>query len=150
AIYISHHPDFAPLALHESVEQIKELHQKVVIVSVQVSQSAHIPSADRALFSTLRYADGISSLSLTYGYHDVINVPKTLQSLRPVIPELNFDSSHASYFVSSSKLRLTKRRNLARWRKGLYQLMARNARSNSDYYHLPIERTIEMQALLRL
>jgi KUP system potassium uptake protein len=150
AIYISHHPGFAPLAFHATIEEIHELAEKVVVVYVQVTDQAHIPNDERAVFDSLEYDDGISSLSLSYGFHDVLNIPKTLKGLRHLSPELDFDPTKADYFVSLSKVVTSKRHNLAGWRKTLYRLMARNASSPSDYYKLPADRTIEMSTLIKL
>jgi KUP system potassium uptake protein len=150
AVYISHHPNFAPLALHAAVDDLNELHEKVVVLSVQVITEAHVPVEERAVFDGLQYDDGISHLSLTYGYHDSINIPKTLQSLRHLSPELDFNSEKAIYFVSRSRVIAGKKHNLMGWRKALYCLMARNAISTSDHYKLPIDRTVEMQSLIKL
>jgi KUP system potassium uptake protein len=150
AIYISHHPNLAPLALHATVEELHELHEKVVIVSVEITNSSHVPEKNRAVFDNLKYNDGISHLNLFYGFHDHINIPKTLKSLRQLNPEIDFDTDTASYFISLSKVVPSNRHNLARWRKTLYSMMSRNALSSSDYYKLPIDRTVEMSSLIEL
>lgn len=150
AVYIGHHPDFAPLALHATVEELHELPNKVVIVSVQTTTAAHVPQEKRAVFDNLGYLDGISHLTLLYGFHDTINVPRDLQQAQHLSPELNFDTNEVPYFVSLSKVVPTKRHNLAGWRKSLYCLMSRNAASTSDYYKLPVTRTEEMQSLIKL
>lgn len=150
AVYIGHHDGLTPLALHATVEQLHELHEKVVIVSVNITTAAHVPEEERAVFNNLGYEDGISSLTLSYGFHDAPNVPKTLKTLRHTNPELDFNPDEASYFVSLSKIVPTKRRNLARWRKSLYSIMANNAVSTSDYYKLPIDRTVEIRSLIEL
>jgi len=150
AVYISHHARIAPLALHATVEELRELHEKVVVIFVRITNTAHVPEHKRAAFDNLAYNDGISYLSLTYGYHDVVNIPKTLESLRGLSPELDFDPNDASYFVSQSSIVITNRRNLARWRKQLYVAMARNATNADEYYKLPVERTMEMRSLIRL
>jgi KUP system potassium uptake protein len=150
AVYISHHPNFAPLALHAAVDDLNELHEKVVIISVQVVTAAHVPTEERASFNSLQYNDGISHLSLTYGFHDSINIPKTLESVRHMSPELDFDPKKAVYFVSRSRIIPGGQRNLMKWCKSLYCLMASNATSTSDHYKLPIDRTIEMQSLIKL
>ncbi len=150
AIYINHHADRAPLALHTTIEQLHELHEKVVIVSVDITDSAHIPEEERFTFDSLKYDDGVSHLSLVYGFHDSPNVPKTLQSLRHISPELDFNPGDASYFVSLSKIVPTRKHTMARWRKYLYALMDRNALSPSDYYRLPTERTVEIRSLIEL
>ncbi len=150
AVYISHHARAAPLALHATVEELRELHEKVVVLFVKITNTAHVPEPERAVFDGLKYQDGISYLSLTYGYHDMVNIPRTLESLRGLSPELDFDAADASYFISQSSMALTKRHNLARWRKYLYMAMARNAASTDEYYKLPVERTMEMRSLIRL
>ncbi len=150
AVYIGHHHDLAPLALHAAVEELHELHEKVVILSVKITTHPHIPENDRYVFDDLGYNDGISHVSLSYGYHDVPNIPKTLESMRHVSPELDFDQSDVAYFISQTRVVPTKRHNMASWLKPLYIIMARNALSSSDYYRLPINRTIELRSLLKL
>jgi KUP system potassium uptake protein len=150
AIYIGHHSDLAPLALHATLEDLHELHKKVVIVSVEVTTASHIPETKRAIFDDLGYNDGIIHVSLSFGFHDSLNIPETLKNVRHLNPEFDFDLKNASYFVSLSKVIPSKRHNLARWRKSLYYLMARNEINTSDYYKLPIEHTVEMRSFIKL
>ena len=150
AVYIGHHEGLTPLALHAAVEELHELHQKVVIVYVKASTTSHVPEDERAEFNDLGFADGISQLTLTYGFHDSPNIPKSLKAVRNLSPELDFDPNSASYFVSLTKVVPTKRRNLAGWRKSIYSMMSRNSLSASDYYRLPIDRTIEISTLVKL
>lgn len=151
AVYISHHPDRASLALHATVNELHELSQKVVLVTVNTTDTAHVPEAERAVFDDLRYKDdGISHVTLYYGFHDSPNIPHALSTLSRTNPELAFDPTKAAYFISLSKVTTTNRHNLSRWRKSLYSLMARNALSTTDYYKLPTERTLEMRSLIKL
>ncbi|HVX57181.1 MAG TPA: KUP/HAK/KT family potassium transporter, partial [Candidatus Saccharimonadales bacterium] len=150
-VYMANHPDRAPMALHTSVEELHELSEKVVLVTVHITNAAHVPEEERAVFDNLRYKDdGISHVTLFYGFHDSPNVPRALEALRHTSPELNFDPEKSAYFTSPSKVVRTRRRNLAAWRKTLYLLMARNALSATDYYKLPVERTVEMRSLIKL
>lgn len=151
AVYLGHHADRAPMALHATVEELHELSERVVLVTVRTTNEAHIPEDERAVFDNLRYKDdGISHVTLSYGFHDSPNVPRTLATLRQTSPELDFDPDDAAYFISLSKVVKTNRRNLSGWRKSLYSLMSRNALSATDYYKLPVERTLEMRSLIKL
>jgi KUP system potassium uptake protein len=150
AVFIGHHENYTPMALRVTAEQMHELPRKVAIVIVQTTTEAHVPPEERATFDDLTYNDGISQVILRYGFHDVIDVPRTLQGLRGLSPELDFDPYHAEYFVSLTKVISSDKRNLARWRKLLYRLMARNRLSTSDFYKLPIKHTEEMQSLIKL
>lgn len=150
AIYIGHHIDLTPLALINTLEDMHELQEKVVIVTVEITTVAHIPEARRAKIDELGYRDGISQVKLSYGFHDIVNVPEELKYIRKLDPELDFDLDKASYFISLSRVVPSNRHNLPLWRKHLYCLMARNALSTSDYYKLPIGQTVEMRTLIKL
>lgn len=151
AVYIAHHPGRTPLALRATVDELRELHQKVAIVYVRTSSHAHVPEDKRAEINDLGFrSDGISQVILTFGFHDSPNIPDTLSHLRHHSNELNFNPKRATYFVSRARIMPTKRRNLALWRKSLYRLLARNTVNSSDYYHLPTDHTIEMSSLIKL
>lgn len=150
AVYISNHPNMAPLSLHASAEDMHELHEKAVIVSIIIEQNAHVPKAERAIFNPLNYDDGISQLILNFGFNDTINLPRALEDCRGISPELDFDPKVASYFVSRSKVVITKKRNLAYWRKIIYSMLHSNAMSASDYYKLPVNQTVEIRSLIKL
>ena len=150
AVYIGHHASYTPLALRAAVEKLHELHERVIIVIVRTSSSAHVPENERVEYSPLAYDDGISQLKITYGYHDSPNIPHTLRALVGTRPELDFNPDKVSYFISLSRIVPSRRRNMAGWRKHLYAIMSRNALSTSDYYKLPIDRTMEMRALIEL
>lgn len=150
AVYISHSPHFAPLALRETLEELHELPDKILIVSIEVSNHAHVPEDERAEFDNLGYEDGISHLKLTYGYHDTVNIPKALQSRRHLSPELDIDPKKAAYYISRYKVVPTKRHNMAGWRKILYSFLSRNSLSHSDYYKLPLNHTQEVSSLIKL
>ena len=150
AVYISHHQGYTPLALHSTINELHELHEKVIIVSVDTSNSPHVPEKQRAVYDGLIHDDGISHISLTYGFHDSINIPKTLKTVVGKTSELDFDPEEVSYFVSLAKIVPTNRPNMAHWRKTLYSIMAHNAVSSSDYYKLPTNKTAEIHSLIEL
>lgn len=150
AVYISHHPGMAPLALHAAVENMHELQEKVVILYVKMTDEAHVPEHERATVDSLHYDDGISQVTLTYGFHDMPNIPHALEALRKVSSELNFNPLHAAYFISLTTVLPTRRHNMARWRKSLYALMARNSLSTTNYYKLPLNSTEEVHTLVPL
>ena len=151
AIYIGHHVGNAPLALHETVEQLHELHENVVVVTVQTTDKPHVPESLRVIFDGLGHPDdGISHVTLRFGYKDMPNVPKALQLAREKDPEVDFDPQEATYFTSVSHPVIVHNRRMSKWRKHLYLLMDRNANDPSGYFKLPLDRTIEMRTFLEL
>lgn len=149
AVYLGHHTMLTPLALRATVEELHELPERVIIVSIKTSTAAHVSDEHRiTLDESLNNVSGISHVTLLYGFNDRINVPHALR--RHLNPILTFDETQIVYFVSLTQVVLTKRHTLAQWRKFLYRLMARNALTASDYYKLPVNRTEEMQSLIKL
>lgn len=151
AIYIGHHVGNAPLALHETVEQLHELHENIVVVTVQTTDKPHVPESSRVVFDGLGHPDdGISHVTLRFGYKDMPNIPKALQLAREKDPEVDFDPQKATYFTSVSQPVIVRNHRMAKWRKQLYLLMDRNANDPSGYFKLPLDRTIEMRTFLEL
>ncbi|QHN42517.1 potassium transporter Kup [Candidatus Mycosynbacter amalyticus] len=151
AIYLGHHPGYTPLALHTAVDQLHELHERAVIVNVITAPVPHVSPEDRIVYDDLGSPDdGISHLTLQFGFKDVVHVPHALTDLQHISPEVDFEPTDVTYFISTSEPSLTRRHNLARWRKYLYRSMAANAADPTDYYHLPPERTLELRSFIDL
>jgi KUP system potassium uptake protein len=151
AVYLGHHVGNAPLALHETMEQLHELHEKVVVVTVQTSDKPHIPERSRVVFDGLGHPDdGISHVTLQFGYKDTPNVPKALEVARDKSPEVDFDPYEATYFTSISQPVIVQNHRMAKWRKMLFLFMDRNANNPSTYFKLPLDRTVEMRSFLEL
>jgi KUP system potassium uptake protein len=151
AIYIGHHVGFTPTALHSAIDVVKELHESIMIIYVQTANLAHVDPNDRVAVDSLGSKnDGISTITITYGFHDTPNIPKTLEGIRHITDELNINPKEAVYFISLSRIVVSKRHTMRSWQKSLYQIMSRNSLSSSDYYHLPVENTVEMRTLIKI
>lgn len=151
AVYLGQHAGNAPLALHETLEQLHELHENIAVVTVQTTDKPHIAERSRIVFDGLGHPDdGISHVTLRFGYKDTPNVPKALELAREKSSEIDFDPYKATYFTSVSQPVITHNHRMAKWRKKLYLFMDRNATNPSDYFKLPLERTVEMRSFLEL
>ncbi len=151
AVYLGHHVGNAPLALHETLDQLHEMHEKVVVMTVQTSTKPHIPERSRIVFDGLGHPDdGISHVTVQFGYKDTPNVPRALEAAREKSPEVDFDPYEATYFTSISQPTIVHNHRMARWRKALYLFMDRNANNPSSYFKLPLDHTVEMRTFLEL
>ncbi len=151
AVYIGHHAGNAPMALHATLDQLHELHEDVVVVTVKTTNEAHVPEKRRVVFDGLGHPDdGISHLTLRFGYKDVPNVPRALETARHKSPEVDFNPMTATYFISTVQPTIIRNKRMATWRKRLYLLMDRNADTTSKYFKLPIDKTVEMRSFIEL
>lgn len=151
AVYLGHHTGNAPMALHATLDQLHELHEHVVVVTVKTTNAAHVPESSRITFDELGHPDdGISHLTLKFGYKDIPNVPHALELARSKSPELDFNPYTATYFTSVTQPTIVRNRRMAKWRKQLYLFLDRNADNHSQYFRLPIDHTVEMRSFLEL
>lgn len=151
AVYIGHHAGNAPMALHATLDRLHELHEHVMVISVKTMNAAHVPEKQRVIFDELGHPDdGISHMTLKFGYKDIPNIPHALETDRNKSPEADFNPQTATYFISVTQPIIVHNKRMARWRKQLYLFMDRNADTSSKYFKLPLDRTIEMRSFIEL
>ncbi|MGN6246368.1 MAG: potassium transporter Kup [Motilibacteraceae bacterium] len=148
------HPtkETAPLALRANLEHNHVLHDHVVIVSAVAENVPHMSGPGQVEVDDLGFDDdGISHLTVRYGFSDNPDIPSALRAARRLHPDLvPFDPDQTSYFLSRGTIHRTERSGMARWRKALFAAMARNAVNPADVFGLPAERTVVMGTVVDL
>jgi len=148
------HPskETTPLALRAQVEHNRVLHERVIIVSGRTANVPHIPWDQRVTVDDLGDpSDGIVHIAAEFGFQDPTDFPALLRyAYERQIPGLegDLDPAHASYFLSRTILRRTRRPGM--WRKMLVVAMAHSAADQAEFLCLPVDRTISMGARLDL
>jgi KUP system potassium uptake protein len=144
AVFLNANRDTTPLALRANFEHNNVLHASVVIVSVMVERVPHIRETQRVTIDDLGYGDdGIVHLTMTVGFQDDVDIPRTLRRAAKRL-EGDIDLSDASYFISRMSLVLTRAPGMAMWRKKLFIAMSRNVSNPVAYFGLPDDRTVVM------
>jgi len=152
-----------PLALRANVELNHVLHEKVIIVSVDIERVPHVPEAERVvvepgiLFSGATgdpldvSADSFSRLTLRFGFLDEPDIPSTLRhAAEHHLLQGDPDLDQAFYFLSQIAIVPTRAPGMVPWRKKLFVTMARNAANPAEYYRLPDDRTVMMSGRVDL
>ena len=144
AVYLNSHAQTTPLALRANVEHNHILHERVIILSVQTERVPHVYHADRLTCDELGHAaDGITGLSVRFGFQDAPNVPAMLHlAVREKLLEQSLDLRGISYFLSQITIVPTKSRDMNPWRKRLFLVLARNAANPVVYFRLPDDQTV--------
>ncbi|HET9094994.1 MAG TPA: KUP/HAK/KT family potassium transporter, partial [Solirubrobacteraceae bacterium] len=152
AVFLNPTGATTPLALRSLVEHTHSVPERLLIVSVLSRSVPHVPR-DR-LFSVKRIGPGrcpAMHIVVRTGYRDRTSIPALLQLARKLgYLERNLDLEGATYFISRMTITESDEPDLARWRKKLFLLMARNAASPIDHFGLPIERTVLMGSQVSL
>jgi KUP system potassium uptake protein len=152
AIFLNASGETTPLALRSLVEHTHTLPEKVLIVSVVSKSVPHVLRERR--FRVKRMGRGrcqVLHVVVNNGYRDTNSVPELLQLARKMGHlERNLDLEGASYFISRITLAETDKPEMAKWRKKVFLLMARNAASPIEHFGLPVDRTVLMGSQVSL
>jgi KUP system potassium uptake protein len=149
-VFLNANIETTPLALRANLEHNGTVHENVVIVSVQTLRVPHVPEDDRVSVDDLGYRDdGITHLTVRYGFQDTIDIPRTLRMCAKRI-ETDVDLDAVSYFVSRITIVPTDAPGMAPWRKKLFTAIARNAANPVPYFGLPDDRTVVMGSHIEL
>jgi KUP system potassium uptake protein len=151
AVFLSARRDTTPLALRANVEHNHVLHESVVIVEIKTLNIPHVDVADRLIADDLGYRDdGISHVTVHFGFHDRQNVHDTLALAATHGLESAIDPDGASYFLSRITVVATGAPGMRAWRKKLFLVMWRIEADPTAYFAVPDERTVSMGSLIEL
>ncbi|MDB4881011.1 MAG: Low affinity potassium transport system protein kup [Gemmatimonadetes bacterium] len=146
AVFLTSTADGAPVVLMHHLKHNKALHEQVVLLSVVV---ADVPSVDEAgRVEVTAMAHGFFRVRASYGFMESPNVPEVLALAES--SGLRARPMETSYYLGRERLIPTGTAPMARWRKRLFILMSRNARSAAEYFGLPSNRVVEMGAQIEL
>ena len=142
AIFMTSSPDGVPVVLLHHLKHNKMLHETVVLLSVQTRGIPEVP-ADNTL-AMEKLGQGFYRVVANYGFMQSPNIPEVLaRAAAQGIPVPKMDTS---YYLGRERLVLTGNAKMSRWRKSLFALMSRNARSATEFFQIPPNRVIELGA----
>jgi KUP system potassium uptake protein len=143
AIFLNRGNASAPLALRANVEHNQVRHEHVVIVTIETEPVPRVPEDKRVTINDLGYGDdGITHVTVKFGYMETPNVPSALGLLAPDATEGPLDLDTASYFLSKIELRRGMAPTMAGWRKQLFLATSHITADAAEYFGLPRDRTV--------
>ena len=141
----------SPVLLHH-LKHLKVLHERVVLTSLLTREVPAVPEEERVTVKDLGH--GFIQVIARYGFMETPNVPRLFESLparaAPGEPRLEIKPMETTFFLGRETLLPTGRATMARWRKRLFIIMARNAQTASAFFGLPPNRVVEMGAQVEL
>jgi KUP system potassium uptake protein len=140
AIFLAGNPDGTPAALTHNFKHNKILHKRVVLLTILIEEIPYVDAAQRVTVTDL--GESFYRVIGRYGFMEEPNAPEILKLCKP--HGLNFREMETTFFLSRETIIPSERRGLARWRKRLFSLMARNAQPANAYFRLPPNRVVEL------
>jgi len=140
AIFLAGNPDGTPAALTHNFKHNKVLHKRVVLLTILTEEIPYVESERRLTVKELGH--DFYRVIGRYGFMEEPDAQALLKLCKPF--GLNFREMETTYFLSRETIIPTERRGLARWRKRLFSLMARNSQAATAYFRLPPNRVVEL------
>ena len=147
AVFLTANLDAVPHALLHNLKHNKVLHERNVLLTVEMLET---PVADPQERIDIRALNGeFYCLSLRFGFAEDPNIPLALtRCSREGLP---FDMMDTTFFLSRENIVADKRRpGMALWRDKLFAFMARNAMPATAFFQIPGNRLIELGAQVEI
>jgi KUP system potassium uptake protein len=140
AVFLTTQTENVPATLLHNLKHNKVLHQTVLLVRVLTENIPQVAGPDRIKAREL--GSGFWQIEVHFGFAQTPNLPRELG--RAEIPGLKIDPSQLSVFVGRTNVKPGPRPGMARWRERLYSGLVRIATRQTDFFHIPSDRVIEL------
>ena len=140
AIFMASSTAGVPSALLHNIKHNKVLHERVVILTVEIADEPYIDPDKRCDFTDM--GDGFYRAVLRYGFMEETNVPQGLKKMERCGGE--FDMMQTSFFLSRQTLLPSAKPGMPIWREKIFAWLLRNSASAMDFFKLPTNRVVEL------
>jgi KUP system potassium uptake protein len=140
AVFLASAADGIPPALLHNLKHNRVLHERVVILTVQVADVPHLAEPERVALTAL--GGGFYRMIVRYGFMDELHIPDVLAAETGA--GAPFKPMETSFFLSRQTVISTARPGMAIWREKLFSALVRNAESAMEFFKLPSNRVVEL------
>ena len=146
AVFMTSNPDGAPPVLLHHFKHNKVLHQRVVLLSVATEHVPEVPIAERVEVKDVGH--GFYQVRARFGFMQTPSVRDIFD--RCAEAGLSINEADTSFYLGRETLLTTGKSGLAPWRKKLFAILSRNARTATAFFGLPPNRVVEMGTQIEL
>jgi KUP system potassium uptake protein len=140
AIFMASTSAGVPSALLHNIKHNRILHERIIILTVEIAEVPYVDEANRATCKTL--GEGFYRVILRYGFLEETDVPAALARVDLCGPP--FEMMQTSFFLSRQTLIASKVPGMAIWREKIFAWMLRNAANAMEFFRLPSNRVVEL------
>ena len=142
AVFLTSDDEGAPVVLLHHLKHNRAIHQQVVLLSIG---STNVPTVDDATgVECTPLGGGFFRVHATFGFMQTPTVTDVLRRCEE--NGLQTRPMDTTYYLGHDRLLPSGTSAMMRWRKRLFILMSRNARSASEFFGLPPNRVVELGA----
>jgi KUP system potassium uptake protein len=146
AVFMASAAAGVPSALLHNMKHNKVLHERIVLMTVQIEDTPFVDPDTRA--AVRDFGNGFYRLKLRFGFLEETDVPAALKLL--VLGGEPFDMMRTSFFLSRQTLLPSDTPGMALWREKLFSWMLRNSASAMEFFRLPTNRVVELGSQIKI
>ncbi len=140
AVFLTANLDAVPHALLHNLKHNKVLHERNVLLTVEVLETPTAEPDERVAVEAL--GNDFYKLILRFGFAEDPDVPDAVAAIDDC--GLPFDLMDTTFFLSRESIVATDRPGMVRWRDKLFVFMQRNATPATAFFQIPGNRLIEL------
>jgi len=140
AVFMTSNPAVIPTAFLHNLKHNHVVHERVVLMKVNVEDFPRVPDAQRIEVEKL--GKGFHQVIVHYGFMERPDVPRALELCRTF--GLSFDLMQTTFFLGRETLIPARRSELRRWQAALFIAMQATALSATRFFRIPANRVVEM------
>tara|TARA_R110002072_G_scaffold38314_25_gene111104 strand:+ start:185 stop:2134 length:1950 start_codon:yes stop_codon:yes gene_type:complete len=140
AIFMASQTAGVPSALLHNIKHNKVLHERVVILTIEIADEPYVDENARCEMHDL--SEGFYRAVLHYGFMEETDVPRGLKSMSRCGGE--FDMMNTSFFLSRQTLIASEKPGMPIWREKIFAWMLRNSATAMEFFRLPTNRVVEL------
>ncbi len=146
AIYLARDRAGTPTALVFNLMHNKVLHEKIIILSIQLLDVPHVNLLDK--FEMYELDKNITHAVIYFGYLDKTDIPKSLELLKEKGFAIN--QNNLTYFLGRESIVVEKHAGMSSFRESLFNIMGKNSVKATKYFCLPPEKVCIIGSQIRL
>ena len=147
AVFLTGTPNVVPHALLHNLKHNKILHERNVLVTVDVQDIPYVSKDDRFLVEQLEL--NFFRIKLNYGFKEQPNLPIELEAVFDAY-HIEFNLMEISFFVSRERIISKQNKLLDKWREQIFSSMHKNTSPISDFYQIPSNRVVEIGSQIEI
>jgi len=146
AVFLNSSPQGTPIALLHNVKLNRIVHQENIVVTVLTEEVPYVSPAQRLEVRPL--GAGFSRLTVRYGFMEDPDLPAALAAAREA--GLSVDPGTVTYILSNNTLIPSPGSGMPFWRRRIFAFLSRNALRPTQFFHLPVNRVIELGMQIKI
>jgi KUP system potassium uptake protein len=142
AIFMTSEAEGVPVVLLHHLKHNKVLHERVILLSVQVREFPDVPLDKRLSIEPL--SQGFYRAKAYYGFMETPSAAEIAALCTKAGVKAKYMDT--TYYLGRERLLPVGPSKMAKWRKKLFAYLARNARSATEFFGIPPNRVVELGA----